>query len=123
MNNQNYTDGVELLFFNPPGITEITPLYGPTTGDTVVDIYGNKFNRARDPICIFGGITVNATFPEQGQKHLRCISPPYYRPGEVELMVKYRNDKFHAGTRIYTYINVPVVDTMDPGCGPLKGYT
>jgi hypothetical protein len=56
------TEGIEFIFFNPPGLSEVKPLRGPTTGGTLIDIYGSKFNHNRDPVCIFGGITVDAKF-------------------------------------------------------------
>jgi hypothetical protein len=121
LNNQNYTDGLEFIFFNPPGLSEVAPLRGPVTGGTEVQIYGTKFNHNRDPVCIFGGITVGAKF--LGPTHLSCISPPFYKPGETTLTVKYRKDVFHAGIKIFTYFEVPTVDSIDPTCGPLKGFT
>lgn len=68
LNNQNVSDGLEFIFFNPPGLSEVSPLRGPVTGGTEVNVYGTKFNHARDPVCIFGGITVSAKF--YGPTHL-----------------------------------------------------
>ena len=67
LNNQDYTDGVEMLFFNPPGIVEITPSKSPTTGGWKSHIYGTKFSHVRDPICIYGGViaTVPTVFVSQ----------------------------------------------------------
>jgi hypothetical protein len=121
INNQNVTDGMEFIFFNPPGITEATPLRGPTYGGTEVHIYGNKFNHARDPVCIFGGITVDAKFLTPS--HLSCLSPPFHKAGETTLVVKYRKDRFHAGVMIYLYYEPPTVEQIEPSCGPLKGFT
>jgi plexin A len=115
------SDKLEFVFFNPPGLSEVTPLRGPVTGGTLVNIFGTKFNHARDPICIFGGYTVSAKFI--GPTHLQCVSPPFPHPGETTLIIKYRKDRFHAGIKIYTYFEVPVIDTIDPGCGPIRGYT
>jgi hypothetical protein len=35
LNNQNVSNALEFIFFNPPGLSEVTPLRGPTTGGTV----------------------------------------------------------------------------------------
>ena len=91
------------------------------TGGTEVNIYGTKFNHARDPICIFGGITVPAKF--FGPTHLQCIAPPFPTAGEVTLTIKYRKDRFHAGVKVFTYFEVPSVIDIDPKCGPIRGYT
>lgn len=99
----------------------MTPLRGPTTGGTVVNIFGTKFNHARDPICIFGGYTVDAKF--FGPSHLQCVSPPFPRAQETTLTIKYRKDRFHAGVKVFTYFEIPTIDTIDPPCGPMKGYT
>ena len=99
----------------------MTPLRGPVTGGTVVQIYGTKFRHDREPICIFGGITVTAQF--FGPTHLSCTSPPFYKPGETTLTIKYRKDRFHAGVKIFMYYEVPTVSNIDPPCGPMKGYT
>jgi hypothetical protein len=109
------TEGLEFIFFNPPGITEATPLRGPTYGGTEVHIYGNKFNHARDPVCIFGGITVDTKF--YSPTHMSCVSPPFHRPGETTLTVKYRHDVFHAGVLIFLYFEPPVVGSIEPACG------
>lgn len=121
LNNQNVSNEVEFIFFNPPGLSEVSPLRGPVTGGTEVNIYGTKFNHARDPVCIFGGKTVNATF--FGPTHIQCVSPPNEFPGEVTLIIKYRKDRFHAGNRVFTYFEVPTIYSIEPGCGPLRGYT
>jgi plexin A len=121
LNDQQGTQGLEFIFFNPTGLSEVTPLRGPVTGGTDVQIYGTKFNHARDPVCIFGGITVTAKF--MGPTHLSCIAPPFYKAGETTLTIKYRKDRFHAGIKIFTYYEVPTVDSIDPICGPMRGYT
>lgn len=56
LNNQNVTEPLEFTFFNPPTITDVDPRKGPTTGNTLVHIYGTKINANRDPICFFAGI-------------------------------------------------------------------
>lgn len=42
---------------------------------------------------------------------------------DVPLVIKYKADRFHAGLIIYTYYEVPLLDSMDPTCGPMRGYT
>jgi plexin A len=121
LNNRDESNGLEFIFFNPPGLSEVTPLRGPTTGGTLVDIYGTKFNHNRDPVCIFGGYTVDAKF--LGPSHLQCISPPFPRAQETTLTIKYRKDRFHAGVKVFEYFEIPVVESIDPPCGPMKGYT
>lgn len=121
LNNQNVTEGMEFIFFNPPGITEASPLRGPTYGGTEVHIYGNKFNHARDPVCIFGGITVDAKFVTPS--HMICTSPPFHKAGETTMTVKYRKDRFHAGVMIFLYFEPPIVESIEPSCGPLRGFT
>jgi hypothetical protein len=101
LNNQNVTQGLEFIFFNPPGLSEVSPLRGPVTGGTEVHIFGTKFNHARDPICQIVGVTVTAKF--LGPTHLSCIMPPSYEPGEKELVIKYRKDRFHAGKKYFMY--------------------
>jgi hypothetical protein len=54
---------------------------------------------------------------------MSCISPKYHKAGEVTLTVKYRTDRFHAGVLIYTYFEPPTVQSIEPACGPLKGFT
>lgn len=121
LNNQNVSDGLEFIFFNPPGLSEVSPLRGPVTGGTEVNVFGTKFNHNRDPICIFGGYTVTAKF--MGPTHLMCIAPPFPKAGETTLTIKYRKDRFHAGVKVFTYFEVPTVDAIDPPCGPMKGFT
>lgn len=55
--------------------------------------------------------------------HLQCESPPFPRAQETTLTIKYRKDRFHAGVKIFTYFEVPTVDSIEPGCGPIRGYT
>jgi hypothetical protein len=58
-----------------------------------------------------------------GPTHLECECPPYPRPGETTLTIKYRKDRFHAGIKTFTYFEIPVVDAIEPACGPMRGYT
>ena len=39
------------------------------------------------------------------------------------MTIKYRKDRFHAGVKIFMYFEVPTVASIDPTCGPMKGYT
>jgi hypothetical protein len=39
------------------------------------------------------------------------------------LTIKYKHDRFHAGVMSFLYFEPPVVESIEPGCGPIQGYT
>jgi hypothetical protein len=95
LNNQNYTDDtIWFYYFNPPDIMEASPLYGPVKGGTVVNMWGQKFEKSKKMVCNFNNITVNVTWISPTQ--IRCVSPRAVndQPGDVKLTVKYVGDRF-----------------------------
>jgi|DEB0MinimDraft_12_1074336.scaffolds.fasta_scaffold02929_8 hypothetical protein len=57
------------------------------------------------------------------KQHLTCTSPNVTQPGTVPLTIKYSKDRFNSDTFTYEYFSDPVVNSVEPACGPLEGYT
>jgi len=96
------------------------PLIGPVRGGTVVNIWGNNFER-RNITCKFDNQTVAGTYISK--QHIICTSPKVPEPGTVKLTVKYSKDRFQSDVLHYTYFADPEVQQLEPTCGPVEGYT
>ena len=124
LNNQNYSSiGAHFVFYNPPKVMEAEPLKGPVQGSTEVNIWGTQYQRDRNISCFFGKIEVHAKFVSK--QHLICKSPQMKNPGDVQLIVKYQDDRFESDILTYTYFANPTISPqpLEPSCGPTSGFT
>ena len=63
LNDQQYTDDVELIyFFKTPIVYDIDPREGPTKGGTEVIVFGDRFNASGIITCKFGNKTVKGIY-------------------------------------------------------------
>ena len=92
LNNQNVTEGPVFTFYNPPVISEATPLRGPVKGGTEVNVYGPNYDKNREVICLFGTKKVSAKVITNS--HISCVSPVNDKATDVTLIVMYKNDRF-----------------------------
>lgn len=123
LNNREWTsDDVLFYYYHPPFIYSIEPRIGPVSGGTVVRIIGSNFENTGFVMCKFGSIYVKGEYMDQNE--LRCIAPPVEKPGYVNLFVAIRPDEFSSGLNTrYLYYDTPIIDRIEPMCGPEKGYT
>lgn len=56
---------------------------------------------------------------------MQCKSPAYPTPGPVSLRIVYEGagEKLGSDATTFTYYETPIVDSIDPPCGPNYGYT
>jgi len=123
LNNREWTrDGVLFYYYHPPFIYGINPRIGPVSGNTVVHITGSNFENTGFVMCKFGAIFVKGQYINENE--LRCTSPPVENPGYVNLYVAIRPDEFSSGLNTrYLYYDTPIIDRIEPMCGPESGYT
>ena len=122
LNNQNYTDeDIKFYFFNPPNVVDAYPLKGPIRGGTEINIWGTKFDKTREIICLFEKTSVKAKVISK--THLTCLSPNTTKSGDTKLVVKYENDRFESDVLNYQYFDNPEIASLRPICGPISGFT
>lgn len=123
LNNREWTrDGVLFYYYHPPFIYNIDPRIGPVSGGTVVKITGSNFEDTGHVMCKFGAIFTKGEYISENE--LRCTAPPVENPGYVNLYVAIRPDEFSSGINTrYLYYDTPVIDFIEPMCGPESGYT
>lgn len=84
LNDQQYTEDVELIyFFKSPIVYDIDPREGPTKGGTEVIVFGDRFNSTGNITCKFGNKTVKGRYLSSTQ--IKCVSPPTDKPGPVRV--------------------------------------
>lgn len=121
LNNQNISEGTIFTYYNPPVISEATPLRGPVKGGTEVNVYGPNYDKNREVICLFGTKKVPAKVITNS--HISCVSPLHEKATDVTLIVMYKNDRFQSTQMTYTYYDTAQIESITPYCGPTKGYT
>lgn len=63
LNDQQYTEEVEILyFFKSPIVYDIDPREGPTKGGTEVIVFGDRFNGSANISCKFGNKTTKGYY-------------------------------------------------------------
>jgi hypothetical protein len=115
-------DNVPYFYFKPSKITNIEPKEGPTTGGTIVMVYGADFMAGKKIICNFDGIQTRGVYIALGQ--IKCKSPPH-SAGPINLSIAYdgEDSKFASEQATFLYYETPVVTSIEPLCGPVTGYT
>ena len=123
LNNQQYTDdNVPFYYYHPPYTYYIDPKIGPVSGGTVVKVMGGNFEDTGVVKCKFGDKLGKGKFISKNE--LQCISPAVEKPCVVPLRVATREEEYSSGINTqYTYYDTPIIDFIEPTCGPTTGYT
>jgi hypothetical protein len=123
LNNRDWThDGLNFYYYHPPFVYFIQPLIGPVDGGTEVSVIGSNFEDTGIVLCKFGDILTKGSYLNENE--LKCISPRVEKPKKVALTVAIRDDEFSSGMNtVYRYYADPVIDTIEPSCGPERGFT
>ena len=123
LNDQQYTDdAVKFYWYKPPNLFSGNPLEGPVTGGTEVTLTGTNFENTTTLQCKFGDNVVPAHYVSESE--ITCIAPPSsdLTPGTVPLTMSNRDDMWSTPL-MYLYYDIPVLDHIDPLCGPETGFT
>ena len=113
---------MKFYWYKPPNLFSGTPLEGPVTGGTEVTLTGTNFENTTTLQCKFGDVVVPAHYISESE--ISCIAPPSpdQTPGTVPLTMSNRDDMWSTPLQ-YLYYDIPVVDHIDPLCGPESGFT
>ena len=111
------TAGPSYTYVAPPSVESITPTQGPTTGGTTVAIKGKGF-LAGSTVTIGGAATVEAVVSETEITAKTTTNPA----GPQEVIVTDVGGSSTAGPK-YTYVAVPIVESITPTQGPTAGGT
>ena len=123
LNTREWTkDNTLFYYYHPPYVYTINPKVGPVSGGTNVSIVGSNFEDTGFVQCQFGDKIVEGEYIDKNK--LACISPPVEKPATVNLKVAVRPDEFSSGVNTkYRYYATPVIDHIEPLCGPERGLT
>ena len=123
LNGRDLSDNkVKFYYYHPPYVYQIKPKIGPIAGKTNVTVIGSNFENTGYVKCKFGKNIVNGYYINQNE--IKCISPTVLKPEKIPLSIAIRPDEFSSGiSTIYRYYDDPIVDSIEPACGPEKGLT
>jgi hypothetical protein len=127
------SETVKYLYYESAEVGNILPTCGPVTGYTQINVYGKNFiDMGFDKVkCVFNGtIFMNATI--MSAEHLVCDSPPLPpSQGFAEagapfyfVSVTMNGGKEISNTTLrFTYYIDPIIKSITPNKGPLRGGT
>jgi len=123
LNNQEWTrDGNIFYYYRPPFVYDIEPLMGPVAGGTQVHVHGSNFEDTGVIRCKFGDRITSGTYISLNE--LLCVSPKTDKPGYVPFQVAVHEDDYSsADIAQFLYYDTPVINYIEPICGPERGYT
>ncbi len=123
LNNQEFTrDGNIFYYYRPPFVYDIEPLMGPVAGGTEVHVHGSNFEDTGTIRCKFGDHIVPGKYVNVNE--LLCVSPRTDKPGYVPFQVAVHEDDFSsADIAQFLYYDTPMINYVEPTCGPERGYT
>ena len=121
-NGNDFTlPGLAFTFTSSLTVTSILPISGTHNGGTLVTVFGSNFIDSSSLTCHFGtAAPVLARWVSSIQ--LECVSPAQ-SPGTASLEVSNNGqDKTNDGIK-FLYAGRPVVWSLEPSHGPLRGST
>eukprot|EP00163_Fabomonas_tropica_P005646 TRINITY_DN1525_c0_g1_i2.p1 TRINITY_DN1525_c0_g1~~TRINITY_DN1525_c0_g1_i2.p1 ORF type:complete len:3023 (-),score=588.09 TRINITY_DN1525_c0_g1_i2:123-9191(-) len=124
----DWTAELELLTqYDSPTITSLSPVVGPTTGGTILTLFGSNFGTSKGDISEVSVMdtTCLASATLQGEGVLTCVTPPsksqtQLRTGDVQLVTNYGNS---ISPIKFTYYPQPEITGISVDNGPAGGGT
>jgi hypothetical protein len=107
-------------YFTMSFLFDIEPRVGPVSGGTQVVIFGSNFTERGQYSVRFGDKIVAGEYI--GGNTVRCDSPAQARAGYYDLSVATFADEFGESVQ-FLYYDSPIIDSIEPACGPITGYT
>jgi len=101
----------------------MSTMRGSEHGGNIIHIYGTRYEKNKKIECHFGDIVTPARYVSY--THITCTAPKSKNgPGYVDLMVKYKGDRFSSAKVRYYYFNAAhITEGPFPSCGPSTGGT
>lgn len=94
-----------------PSITKLRPPWGPMTGGTTVEVYGDRFDLSANRVFIGGReASVVRTIDD---RRLEIVIPPGEHAGDAEIVVVTPHDNA-AATGLFRYSAPPVIESVTP---------
>lgn len=94
-----------------PSLDKARPPWGPMTGGTVIELFGNNFDPDVNRVYIAGReAPVVRTLDDQ---RLEVVIPPGERPGDAEILVVTAHDNVIA-TGVFRYSDPPAIESVSP---------
>ncbi len=126
LNGIHFNEVAKFVYSDAPIVKEIEPRYGPKVGGNEVMIQGANFYDRSSLQCVFGDVTVKATFISQ---HIvKCTTPPH-KSGMILVRVIVSDDKveenisYDAPFANYTYLEEIKILSLHPKHGSSAGNT
>jgi hypothetical protein len=110
--------GISLTYMENPTVSQIIPILGPITGDTIVHLYGSGM-LVEGMVCRFGDIDVAASY--HSVDHISCISPTQEVIGQLPISISVNGYNYISTGFTFQYIAAPSVTSISPSFGPDKG--
>lgn len=130
LNDQQFSNKIDYLYYEFPSIFMLDPNRGPDTGGTHVLLKGNQFDpfidnhlkNYNDTFCRFGSLGL---IPAQviNSTKVVCVSPPSFVLREVIVEITLNNQEWTRDGVIFYYYHPPFVFDVDPRMGPVAGGT
>ncbi len=90
------------------------------SGGTKVIAVGSNFRNTENVTCKFNETIVPGKYLSSSE--IECYSPRVDFPGFVPLSVSLELDMYSPAVQ-YLYYERPVIDSIEPMCGPEQGFT
>ena len=124
VNNQVFTaNAVQFQHIATETVTTVSPLFGLTVGNTLVQVSGTNFFNSPLLTCAFGTARVSAIY--LSATRVTCMSPAY-TAGMTVIEVSNNNQQFTANAVAYQYISgspAVTITSVVPNNGPVTGGT
>jgi hypothetical protein len=121
LNNQQYTDDNNVFYYyRPPYLFDTNPREGPVSGGTRVIAVGSNFRDTKNATCKFNETVVPGKYLSSSE--IECFAPYNEKPGFVPLSIAMELDMYSPAVQ-FLYYEKPVIESIEPLCGPESGYT
>ena len=118
---------IEYLFYEAPLTTGFHPLGGPSSGNSIINIFGAGFGEEGDVVYVRFKYNTNSTVfavitcEDVDLNKIQCYSPRA-NPNSVAILELSRNGQNYQKIADYTYLfyDSPTITSLQPNMGPVK---
>jgi alpha-tubulin suppressor-like RCC1 family protein len=117
-----YTDTLPFVVYDTPYVSAIEPDGGPTSGATLVTLYGDNLILTTSTTCTFGNLSVSASGFDSSTSAVICPSPTIFAP-EIVAVELALNERNYTSDAIPFRYHDAVTSSVSLPRGPVTGAT
>ena len=120
-----HTGGLQYAYYTPPSISSLTPVLGPITAGTVVQVHGSDMTAAGYLFCRFRSVAARGVQVVLGiwksASRVDCVAPRAAAPGQASVELSSNAQNFTSNKLVFEYHADVSIAFLRPARVPMEG--